>query len=80
MKSIVEVIKEVEVAHFRTIHDTGANQQAMIVMNSFRRAVGLPFIHREDLPTWDEAKKGYYMPVESKLLCAPDFLVKGGKV
>lgn len=66
MKNPIEIILKIEQAHFRTNHDTGANQHAMIVMNSFRGQLNLPFITPEDLPSWDG--KSYVMPKDSLLL------------
>jgi hypothetical protein len=60
------LIATVERAHFRTTEDTGANPCAMTVMNALRRAAGLPYISRDDLPAWDG--KAYVQPAGSKLL------------
>jgi hypothetical protein len=67
-KSVLKAIKEVEAAHFRTIHDTGANSAAMLVWNAFRRRFDLPWLTKEDLAQWNEEKKQYILPENSKLL------------
>lgn len=77
---ILKAIREVEAAHFRTVEDTGANKTALLVWNALRSRLGLPRVWTEDLPAWDEQRKGYYMPVNSKLLTAPEALARGGKV
>lgn len=76
---LLAILKEVEAAHFRTVHDTGAHPNANIVWNALRRRLGLPYINREDLPVWDAERNGYYMPENSKLLTAPEILARGGK-
>ena len=80
MKNIIDIIKHIELRHFRTVDDTGANPCAITVMNCLRREVGLDYIFNEDLPAWDNVRNGYYMPENSKLLCAPEILARGGKV
>ena len=77
---VLAAIKAVESAHFRTNEDTGANQRASLVWSALRRQFGLPMIARDDLPAWDEARGGYYMPEKSKLLTAPEALARGGRV
>lgn len=79
-QNLLSLIRNVELDHFRTIHDTGSNPNAMIVMNAFRREAGLQYITTDDLPKWDEEKKGYYMPQNSKLICAHEILANGGKI
>lgn len=56
---LIEIINEIEAAHFRTQHDTGAAPQAMLVMNCFRKAAGLPPKTISDLPRWCESCKQY---------------------
>lgn len=67
-KSVLKAIREVEQAHFRTVHDTGANPTAMLVMNTFRSKFGLPNISVLDLPAWNDKKKQYVKPRKSRLL------------
>lgn len=78
--SLPAAIKTVEAAHFRTEHDSGAHPHARLILNAFRRIAELPYVGNDDLPSWDQKRKGYYMPPASKLLTAPDALAKGGKV
>lgn len=77
---LLAAIKAVELDHFRTTDDTGAANQAMTVMNAFRRQARLPSLCLADLPSWDESRKWYCMPVGSSLLTAPAALAKGGRV
>ncbi len=79
-RKLLSVLREIEAAHFRTTEDTGANKTALTVWNGLRRRLGLPSIWTEDLPTWDQDRKGYFMPPASKLLTARAALAKGGKV
>ena len=60
------VLAEVEAAHFRTINDTGAADQARVVWNALRRRLGLPEVGKYHLPQWDGEK--YAMPADSALL------------
>lgn len=46
---LLEAIEIVEKAHFRTHQDTGANFNAMVVQNHFRRLAGLPRLSTVDL-------------------------------
>ncbi len=78
--TIIGLIIQVERAHFRTVHDTGANSCAMTVHNTLRVACDLPRLTTDDLPSWDEARKGYFMPPTSRLLTAPAALANGGRV
>lgn len=64
------IIAKVEADHFRTVHDSGAHEKARLVLNAFRHHAGLPYIHPEDLPTWDG--HAYVMPPLSKLLTNPN--------
>jgi len=80
MKILLDAIKAVELSHFRTENDTGANPNALMIMNAFRRQANLPRIYETDLPYYNEELKGYYMPENSNLLCAPEILARGGKV
>lgn len=61
-----EVLAKVEAAHFRTEHDTGANDCARLVWNVLRSHLGLPWLDRKHFPKWDGAK--YAMPADSTLL------------
>lgn len=67
-KELLRIIEEVEKVHFRTNKDTGANLNALVVMNAFRREAGLPYIGLDDLPKWDEQEEKYVQPEGSKLL------------
>lgn len=67
-ETLIEAMRKVEAAHFRTVSDTGASPQALTVWNALRAAVGLPRIWREDLPEWDAEKKQYVRPERSNLL------------
>jgi hypothetical protein len=64
--SLWNVLAEVEAAHFRTINDTGAADQARVVWNALRRRLGLPEVGKYHLPQWDGEK--YAMPADSALL------------
>lgn len=66
--SLIGAIRTIEAADFRTLHDTGANPNAMIILNRLRGVAGLPSIGREDLPAWDESVQKYVRPANSKLL------------
>lgn len=68
MDKLIEAIKTVERAHFRTIHDSGAEPHAMLVMNAFRLFAGMESIKLEDLPAWNVERKAYVMPANSRLL------------
>lgn len=77
---LLDILAEVEREHFRTVHDTGANPCAILIWNALRGKLGLPRVWREDLPKWDEERKGYYMPGNSSLLTAREILARGGRV
>lgn len=68
---ILSIVRTVETDHFRTVHDTGAAPQAMTIWNSLRYGLGLPYISNDDLASWDEEKRRYIMPADSKLLTNP---------
>lgn len=57
----IEFVNKVEKAHFRTVHDTGANGQAMLVWNMVREHVGLPRICLNDLPAYCETHLKYHL-------------------
>ena len=63
---ILEAMKKVEENHFRTIHDTGANDHAMLVWNALRAELKLPRLSRDDLSFWNGEK--YETPANSNLL------------
>jgi hypothetical protein len=65
-----DFIKDVESRHFRTVHDTGANDCAMLVWNIVRDYAGLPRITRDDLPKWCENCRKYHKIPH----CAPQFV------
>lgn len=54
-----KIIAEIERDHFRTEHDTGANDFAMLMHNYYRSRAGLPFLKLADLPKWCEFHKAY---------------------
>jgi hypothetical protein len=54
-----KVIANMEGRHFRTEHDTGAHDFAMLIHNYYRFMAGLPFITKKDLPHWCEKHKAY---------------------
>lgn len=62
------LLAEVERDHCRTTKDTGANPNARVILNTFRRLMGLPYMSTNDLPSFDAAKVGYVMPADSVLL------------
>ncbi len=67
--SITDLIAKVEADHFRTVIDTGANPNAMVVWNALRRHAGLPGLSKDDLPAFDETRGQYLQPEGSRLLC-----------
>ncbi len=69
--AIAELIAKVEADHFRTVTDTGANPNAMVVWNALRRAAGLPGLSKDDLPAHDETRDQYVCPKGSRLLVKP---------
>jgi hypothetical protein len=54
-------VKSVEEAHFRTVHDTGAHPNALMVWNIVRKHVGMPAIELKDFPAWCETHKRYHV-------------------
>ncbi len=69
MNPLHQIIAKVEADHFRTVHDSGGNERARLILNAFRRHAGLPYISLEDLPAWNGSI--YEMPRDSKLLANP---------
>ena len=65
---LIEAIRKVEEIHFRTVADTGAHMNAMIVMNTFRGLAGLARLQRDDLPSKVDANGESIMPEHSLLL------------
>lgn len=55
-----QFIAGVEARNFRTVHDTGANQNAMFLWNQLRRFAGLPEITRDSLPAYCVTCKTYH--------------------
>jgi len=55
-----QAIEDVMNRHFRTEHDTGANSNALLVLNCFRVHAGMERINVTDLPQWDG--KNYVCP------------------
>lgn len=68
----------VESSHFRTVEDTGANPNAMLIWNIVRQRVGLPRISKDDLPAWDG--RTYAMPANSFLTTNPTFYAMQQKI
>jgi hypothetical protein len=66
VRPLLDFIREVEDAHFRTECDTGANLNVLLIWNLVRKEAGLPWLQKSDLPTWDGEK--YAMPADSRLL------------
>ena len=66
MKTLIDAIKEIESKDFRTVNDTGADSNAMLILNRFRKMADLPAISLKDLPAYSDGE--YRMPVNSKLL------------
>lgn len=56
-----EFIKKVEGDHFRTVGDTGAHPNAMMIWNRVRQHVGLARITIDDLPKYCETHDTYHM-------------------
>lgn len=56
------LVARVERSHFRTQHDTGANDCAMFIWNLVRVEAGLPRITLRDLPGWCEGCRAYHLP------------------
>jgi hypothetical protein len=54
-------VKKVEAAHFRTVHDTGANENALLIWNIVREHVGLPWLKKSDLPVYCETHDTYHL-------------------
>lgn len=50
--ALEQAIERVMAAHFRTDSDTGAAEQAMLVMNAFRSCAGLEPMKISDLPRY----------------------------
>lgn len=65
--SLLSFIHEIEQAHFRTEHDTGANLNARLLWNALRRYAGLPHIRAKDLRYYDEARDEYIYRPDSVL-------------
>lgn len=55
-----QFIAGVEARNFRTVQDTGANQNAMFLWNQLRRFAGLPEITRDSLPAYCVTCKTYH--------------------
>ncbi len=57
----LEFISEVESADFRTVHDTGANHNALYIWNKVRAHVGLERLTKAMLPNWCLIHKKYHV-------------------
>jgi hypothetical protein len=64
------IMRDIEASHFRTEHDTGANDCALLIWNALRQRVGLPWLEKKHLPAWDGIR--YVMPGVSNLLPSPN--------
>ena len=56
----INFINQVESVDFRTNTDTGANENALYIWNKVRRHVGLPPLHKSDLPAFCTTHKIYH--------------------
>lgn len=65
---IIDAMRKVEAAHFRTNLDTGACSNVMVVWSALRRHLGLPPLGISDLPVWDDNYCRYLRPENSNLL------------
>ncbi len=54
-------ILEVEKHHFRTVSDTGANPEVMLIWNLVREHVGMVRLYLRDLPDYCETHKTYHV-------------------
>lgn len=63
---ILKMIAEVERKHFRTEHDSGANQNAMMIWNRVRKHAGLEPLTLSNLPAWCETCKCYHIKPHSR--------------
>lgn len=62
---MIKFIHEVEQAHFRTEHDSGANLNAMMIWNIVRNKAGLPPLAKKDLRAWcDRCSKYHVSPCQ----------------
>lgn len=60
MEPILDFIKQTEKSHFRTVHDTGANSNALFVWNLVRQHAGLSPLQISDLPGFCETHGMYH--------------------
>lgn len=58
-QSLNDFISNVESKHFRTVHDTGANSNTLMVWNEVRKYAGLDSLGLNNLSKWCE-RCGYY--------------------
>ena len=61
MRELLEFIRDVEASHFRTDHDTGAQEHALFIWNIVRQKAGLPRLRKSDLPAWCETHGKYHV-------------------
>jgi hypothetical protein len=54
-------VQQVERDHFRTVSDTGANENAMFIWNQVRRHVGLTPLSKDDLAAFCKTHKVYHV-------------------
>ena len=67
----VDFVKKVEADHFRTVHDTGANDCALFIWNLVRERLGLPRLEKKDLPHFCKTHKCYHV-IKEDYGCVPD--------
>lgn len=58
--ALLQFIADTERAHFRTVHDSGANSNAMMLWNLLREHAGLSKLMLNDLPTWCSVCSQYH--------------------
>jgi hypothetical protein len=56
-----DFVARIEAAHFRTDCDTGANENAMAIWNCVRKHVGLPRLHKSELPSYCLTHRAYHV-------------------
>lgn len=59
--ALLRFIAETERAHFRTVHDHGANPHAMMFWNMLRKHAGLSELTLDDLPAWCPVCASYHV-------------------
>ena len=67
--ALLQFIADTERAHFRTVHDSGANSNAMMLWNLLREHAGLSKLRLNDLPTWCSVCSQYHKSPMYKAPC-----------